>query len=384
MAIRGEVSFSLKDQLFNERTVSRLADAIAQAYRQAGKRFQRARFLKAVLEGFAERELKARIDWIVEVLGEFLPSRYEDALDLLEAALPPPLDPTLTDDDFGEFIWVVPGEYAARHGCTVEQIDRALAFLDQCTRRFSAENAIRPFLSRFPDRTLEFVRRAAASDNYHVRRLASEGIRPLLPWSERVVLPSATIVDVLDRLYADSTRYVTRSVCNTLNDISKSEPDVVLATLERWQRSGRQDSEEMAWMTRHALRTLLKRAYPPALEALGYAVPANVTVENVSASPTVDVGESFEWSCELVSAKKQRLLVALHIHFLKANGRLAPKVFNVRDAQLAKGQRLQIAKRQPFKPITTRVLYPGRHRAELVVNGAVVAEADFELIDPAA
>ena len=76
------------------------------------------------------------------------------------------------------------------------------------------------------------------------------------------------------------------------------------------------------------------------------------------------------------------MLVALHIYFLKANGKLAPKVFKVKDASVNDGERLTVLKRQPFKPITTRTLYPGVHRAELVVNGTVLAGADFELINP--
>ena len=51
--------------------------------------------------------------------------------------------------------------------------------------------------------------------------------------------------------------------------------------------------------------------------------------------------------------------------------------------ELGKGERLEVLKRQAFKPITTRVLYPGTHRAELVVNGTVVAGAEFELVAPA-
>ena len=97
--------------------------------------------------------------------------------------MPEPLDPTRTDGDFGEFIWVVPGEYVARYGCAREHLDVALAFLRESTQRFSAENAIRPFLAAFPDETLAFVRACSGDANYHVRRLASEGTRPFLPWA---------------------------------------------------------------------------------------------------------------------------------------------------------------------------------------------------------
>ena len=378
MAIKAEKSFALKDSLFNAVTVAELSQALGAAWAA----FDRRAFERRVLERFPELELKERIQWIVTVLETALPADFETARSILMEALPEPLDPTLEDDDFGQFVWVVPGEYIARHGCTEERVSSALSFLGESTKRFSAEGSIRPFLAAFPGETMEFVRRCATSENYHVRRLASEGIRPLLPWAARVVLPTEDIVRVLDVLHADSTRYVTRSVCNNLNDISKSDPDTVIETLERWRAEERQDPGELDWMTRHALRTLVKADHERALEVLGYAPEPDVSIADVAASEEVEVGDAFEWACTLHSHARQRLKISLRIHFLKANGSLRPKVFAVKDVTVGDGDTVDVVKRQPFKPITTRVLYPGRHEAELVVNGAVLARRGFVLLDP--
>ncbi len=374
MAIRAETSFSLKDQLFNAESVSELADGLERSHEP----FRRQSFVDDVLAGFPERELKQRIDWMVEQLGSHLPENFEAALDVLRVALPPPLDPGKTDDDFGKFIWVVPGEYVARHGCTAEFLERSLEFLQASTQRFSAENAIRPFLRDFPEETLAFVMRCTADDHYHVRRLASEGIRPLLPWAERVTLPTADIIDVLDSLYADPTRYVTRSVANTLNDISKSAPDIVLETLTRWRASDRQSPAEMEWMTGHALRTLLKAGHPGAMELLGYSAEPAVTVADIETTDVVRLGEAFSWRCKLDSGARQKLKLALTVHYLKANGSHSAKTFAIRDLSVDRGQSVAVEKRVPFKPITTRVLYPGSHRAELVINGVTFAERSFQ------
>ena len=69
------------------------------------------------------------------------------------------------------------------------------------------------------------------NDHYHVRRLASEGIRPKLPWSQKTILKPGDAGPILDILFSDSTRFVTRSVANHLNDISKTDPDFVLVKL---------------------------------------------------------------------------------------------------------------------------------------------------------
>lgn len=377
MGIKADTSFSLKDQLFNADSVGELAGRLAEVL----PGFRRSTFEREVLARFAYLELKERIAWIVTVLESYLPAAFPDARRALCDALPEPLDPTRTDDDFGRFIWVVPGEYVAKHGCEPEFIDESLDFLREATKRFSSEGAIRPFLKRFPEQTLAFVHECTADANYHVRRLASEGIRPLLPWAMRADVPVGAILGILDNLYADHTRYVTRSVANTLNDISKTDPDRVIETLERWRQEGKQHDQELRWMIRHALRTLLKQDYAAALELLGYTTEPKFRLSKQRISETVAVGDSFEWRATLTSLADQKLKVTLRIHYLKANGSLSAKVFAVRNGDFRKGESFEIVKRQPFRPVTTRTLYPGTHYAELVVNGKSRTKRAFDLTE---
>ena len=377
MGVKGESTFALKDHLFNAETVGVLATALAEAWQP----FRRRAFEKSVLKRFPELELKQRIDWIVTVLEEHLPEDFATAVEILEAALPPPLDPTLGDDDFGEFIWGVPAEYVARRGCNADDLNRSLDFLYQATQRFTAENAIRPFLASFPDETLRRIELWTKDDNYHVRRLTSEGIRPYLPWAQQVKIPANTVVAVLERLQADRTRYVTRSVANTLNDLSRDEPELVLQTLANWRRLGLQRPEELSWMTRHATRTLAKQDHPGALELLGYPQAPRYALHEVRAPESVAVGEDWVFAAVLHSRMDQRLLINLKVGFLKANGKQSVKVFKVADAELARGEQLTLGKRVTFRPLTTRTLYPGVHSAELVVNGSGRWRQNFELVE---
>ena len=68
-------------------------------------------------------------------------------------------------------------------------------------------------------------------DSYHVRRLVSEGTRPRLPWGIGLTSDPARPLPLLDRLYGDRARFVTRSVANHLNDIGKKTPDAVIDRL---------------------------------------------------------------------------------------------------------------------------------------------------------
>ena len=374
MAIKAKSSFSLKDDLFNATSLGKLADQMA----AASKHFERNAFFDEAMSALPALELKARITMLANLLQDHLAGPYRTQLAILKRALPSPLDPTLRDDDFGEFIWAVPSEFVARHGCTKSRLTASLDFLHFATQRFSVENAIRPFLSQFPRASMAFVERCATDPNYHVRRLASEGIRPLLPWAPRAPLPTTFIVSVLDQLHADSTRYVTRSVANCLNDIAKSDADTVIATLERWHRMARQDRDELDWMTRHALRTLTRQYHPQALALLGYDNQIDVHLSNVLHSAAVALGDAFEWSGTLTARAAGAVLVTLAIHFPKANGAHSVKVFALAKADIAAGQNLDLAKRLPFKPLTTRTLYAGTHIAEVAVNGTVRNRVEFE------
>ncbi|MEP5031800.1 MAG: DNA alkylation repair protein, partial [Marinomonas sp.] len=244
----------LKDALFNRETVGQLAAEYAAAIPD----FDADAFTARALGGFAERELMARLEWIADCIGAQLSDDFPTLADQLTAAMPPRLDPAKTDDDFGYFIHAVPGILAARHGLE-EHRARAMVLLYEATQRFTVEFYIRPFLIRWPAETLAALADWAQDDNYHVRRLVSEGTRPRLPWAKNVDLTPEQSLPLLDALHADPTRYVTRSVSNHLNDLSKTVPDAVLSRLAQWRAEGKQKPSELAWMTRHALRTLIKQ-----------------------------------------------------------------------------------------------------------------------------
>jgi len=361
-----EKQFSLKDMLFNESKVKRLAAEIAAVYPD----FDSKGFCKKVVSAFPKQELMERIAGIRDALYEYLPRDYKEAVAMILKALPAPLDENKSDDDFGEFIYAPYSYYIAKYGCEKKHLGVSLHALEEITKRFSCEAALRDFLNTFPVETMAAVERWSKSKNYHVRRLASEGTRPNLPWAKKISYDVKLILPILNTLHADSTRYVTRSVANHLNDLSKLDADLVVRTLKRWQKEKRQSATELAFVTRHALRTLIKNGDSAAQALLGFTQP-KVLVSTVLEKKRLAVGETQNFTVTITneSPEPQSLLVHYLIHFKKANGTQAPKVFLLGKKKIESLETITLTKSHALKPMTTRVLHSGEHCLEIKING---------------
>lgn len=413
-----EAKFSLKDSLFNRHKIEKIATEIQAIY----PGFARAQFVSQTVTKFPELELKARIVWIAEMLKAFLPPDFRQAATVLCDALPSACDPSLRDDDFGDFIYAPYSEFIVRHGCNAMDLDFSLQALKTITTRFSAEDAIRYFINAFPTETMSEITKWATDDHYHVRRLASEGTRPKLPWSQKIVLTPGDAGPILDLLFSDRTRFVTRSVANHLNDISKTDPNFVLTKLSEWQASGKQSDKEMAYMINHALRTLIKQGHEAAMAFLGFSSATQVDVlsfdvyvfrkspsvplslkgdANTGDStglrplespacheatprkiPEVRMGEPVSFSLEIFAKQDDRILIDYIMYFQNKSGEMTnKKVYKLKQFTLKKNQRIRIEKKHPLRAnMSTRQLYPGVHRIEIQINGQCVASEDFSLI----
>jgi len=369
--------FSLKDELFNPKKVHQIASEIKAVYRA----FEQEKFEKEVTDKFSELELKERIAHIRNMFAKYLPRDYVEATTILLNALPKELDPTLSDDDFGEFIYAPYSDFVATFGCKEEYLKFSLQALREVTKRFSVEYAIRDFINAFPKESFEMLRECSLSQNYHERRLASEGSRPKLPWGKKISLDYRLPITLLDNLYYDKTRFVTRSVANHLNDISKIDASLVIKTLKRWKASNKQSGKEMQFIVSHSLRTLVKEGNFEALELLGYGANPSIEIANFNFnSLEVRVGEALEFSFTIKAQADEALMVDYLLYFQTKAGKLTPKVHKIKKLELKKGEQISICKKHLFKAnMTTRKLYAGEHSLALQINGKVFEEVGFLL-----
>ena len=335
--------------------------------------FDRARFEALAGEGLEALELKARAAQITRALDACLPPDFGPACDLMLAALAPA---DATEEGPGIRGWAVMpmADLVALRG--QGDFDRAMEVLAEMTRRFSAEFAVRPFILADPERAMGHMMRWTGHADWRVRRLASEGSRPRLPWGMRLapfVADPAPLMPLLGRLRDDASEDVRRSVANSLNDIAKDHPDKTLGVLESWDRT----HPHTAWIAKRALRTLIKEGHVGALTLLGAGEKAQVRIESFEVSPTqVTLGDEIRLSLDLVSTSResQRLLIDYVIHYVKQSGGTSEKVFKWKEAELAPGSSLHLGKRQTIRDFTTRKHYPGRHHVEFQVNGERLAE----------
>jgi 3-methyladenine DNA glycosylase AlkC len=366
--------------LINERTVRSMATHL----QRVDRRFAADRFAALALRGLDGLELKARAMQLCEALQATLPDDFAAAADRIEAALGTPFDPAAPsaakrDDGLsGWSLWAA-GEFVARNG--IEHPERALKALHAITQRFTAEWAIRPLIVRHPELVFRTLADWVGDPSAQVRRLISEGTRPRLPWGLQlkslIADPSPTL-PLLRALQDDASDYVRRSVANHLNDIAKDHPQLVVD----WVR------EHLAGATparrallRHASRTLIKKGHAPALKVWGQGQALRGEVTLKVSPKRARVGDTLELKVTLVSnaPRKQKLLIDYALHRVLADGSLAPKVFKGWVIELAAGERRQLVKRHSLREVTTRRVYAGRHRIELLVNGRALAHADFDL-----
>jgi 3-methyladenine DNA glycosylase AlkC len=369
----------LKELLINKKKVERIAADIARVWSD----FDQKNFVKEVVGKFPPLELKARIDWISQNLRKHLPQDFKEATNILLKAMPKENDPTLTDNDFGDFIHAPFTHFVALYGREKKLVKFALSSLKEMTKRFSAEDSIRYFLNAFPQETLAEIEKWAKDKNYHVRRLASEGTRPKLPWSQKISIHHGKPLSILNNLFFDKTRYVVRSVANHVNDISKIDSKLAIETLSTWKKQAQQNEAEMEYIIKHALRTLIKNGDKKALALLGVGHAKNVSIKNLMLSSTVKMNSPLTFSFALQSLADEKLIIDYVIYFVNKSGKAtSKKVFKLKTLNMKKGQTVRFQKSHMMRQfMTTRTLNTGKHKFALQINGETMFEKPFTLVD---
>ncbi|WP_150523757.1 DNA alkylation repair protein [Roseibium sediminis] len=328
-------------------------------------------------------ELKQRARLIADETNRVLPPELGEKFWIIKKILHPNDNGSIdrTSDHRGICGWgMMPlGMIVSDHG--LADYDLSFALMKEMTKRATAEFDVRPFLDADQQRAIDILSLWVADPSVHVRRLVAEGTRPRLPWGMRlpklVADPTPTL-PLLDALKDDPEEYVRRSVANHLNDIAKDHPDLVADIAHMWLKGANRNREKLV---RHACRSLIKAGHPEALAAFRL-LPPELRLEGLSlTSDEVTYGDGLNFEIELcsTSGRAQDLVIDYVIHFRKANGSLAPKVFKWTKATLGAGETLRLSRKHPIRPITTRAYYPGEQAICLRINGQDMGWAEFDL-----
>ena len=358
----------LKNELFNKETVNVLSNAIKNVYEPLNEEL----FINDVIGEFHNLELMDRIHWITETLTKHLPDSYIDSVNILYESLN-------KINHEGMFAFSSYPDFVSRNGCNKENLELSLHMLGEFTKLFSAEFSIRFFINEFPETTYLKMVEWSKSDNVHQRRLASEGLRPKLPWAKGITFDIYKGIKPLDNLFYDKERYVTRSVANHLNDISKIDPLLVLSTLSRWKESGKQDIDEMKYIISHSLRTLVKKGDMETLSFLGFTDSPKVIIDLNLSNDKYNVGDYLEFEVEINPLENSKVVVDYIVHYPTNAGNISKKTFKIKSLELFKNTKVIIKRKNKLENRTTRKLCSGIHKVFIQLNGLIVAEKEFIL-----
>jgi 3-methyladenine DNA glycosylase AlkC len=345
----------LKDMFYQKPFIESLTDALKEIY----PNFDGDRFLAQVInEGWETLELKEKMRHVTRCLHDTLPENFLEALDIIRKIAP----------RFTGFDAMIFPDYVESYG--QDHFDESMSALAEFNKCCSSEFGVRPFLAKDPERGMACMNRWAESEDSHLRRLASEGCRPRLPWA--MALPAfkkdpTPIIPILEKLRDDESESVRRSVANNLNDISKDNPEAALNICENWKGI----SKKSDWIVKHACRDMLKSGNKRALILFGFADPKNLHIENLSfEKESLPIGDDMRFSFDLNVDTETTCSVRLEyaVYYVKAKGKLSRKVFQIKEYNYEPGL-YSISRKISFQDQSTRKHYPGEHHIAVLVNG---------------
>ncbi|EQC45268.1 hypothetical protein [Bacteriovorax sp. Seq25_V] len=354
--------------LFNTQTVKEIASNLA----NENKSFNVKKFEKDILASLDSLEMKDRVRLIADALNQHSNLDYKQNLKVLTKCI-------INNNLKGFILWPF-SQYVEQYGLShSKNINETFKLLELITTNFTSEFAIRDFINTYPDESFAFLLSCAKSPNEHLRRFASEGSRPSLPWGKKIIdierLKDFTLI-VLEKLKYDDSDYVRKSVANHINDYNHIDPKFSLKILSRWSKEGVSEK-----LIRHALRTLLKEGNSQALNILGYKSPKEIDAKILSLnSKEIFEGDSIEVKVIIKNnnSKAKKILVDYIIHYPKKNGRYTKKVFRLKDVEI-KSKPIEITKKISFKSVTVRKHYEGKYYIELQINGKLFNKKSFKL-----
>ncbi|MEP1095679.1 MAG: DNA alkylation repair protein [Cyclobacteriaceae bacterium] len=360
--------------MYNENFFEGFISAIKRVYPD----FNKVAFLNDIYaEDWEGKELKDRMYRISSVLYKHLNSDFSNAVKVIRQLV----EFLKSGQDQMSFEYMFLPDLIEKNG--LDEYETSVSALEDITQFTSCEFAVRPFIIKYPQQMMEQMYTWSTHQNQNVRRLASEGCRPRLPWA--MALPALKenpkpILPILKNLKNDPSEFVRRSVANNLNDISKDNSSLVVDIAKTWFGK----TKETDALVKHACRTLLKQGNQEMMELFGSGSSDEFKIKKFKVTtPKVKIGESLAFAFQLINSRKTSAKIRLEygLYFQKANGALSKKVFKISEKVYPENSTTVVNRKQTFRVITTRKYHPGLHQVSIIVNGKEHGKISFELVD---
>ncbi|HBF9368969.1 TPA: DNA alkylation repair protein [Clostridioides difficile] len=354
----------LLKNMYNRESLYEVAVAIQSVYNS----FKVDEFIKSTMdETWNNLELKARCRKISMSLGMYLPEDYKEALSILEKSV--------TGFYFAFFF----PDFVEVYGQDDINWDLSISALERNTEYWSSEFAVRAFIIKDEERMMAQMRKWSKHKSEHVRRLASEGCRPQLPWGQAISKfkkDPTPVLPILEQLKTDTSTYVQKSVANNLNDISKTHPDLVISIAKDWYGKNKSTN----WIVKHGCRTLLKKGNRDVLALFGYDDTTSINLQDFTLETTsISIGEDLTFSFNILAKKATKTRLEYGIDYMKSNGKRNRKIFKISEVSLKENEKKSYMKKHSFADVSVRRHYPGIHSITIIINGVEKGKLDFEL-----
>ena len=337
------------------------------------------KFINAVKnKEWATMELKQRMRDLSTVLHDHLQGNYKSKLAKVLKLIT--VLPAQSKVQYSSLAYMYLPDFVAQYG--LSNIDLSLKAMEKINLVTSCEFAIRPYLLSDEKRVMDQMLVWSKHPHKNIRRFASEGCRPRLPWA--AAIPSlkkdpSPILPILENLKSDKEVYVQKSVANNLNDISKDHPELVINIAKNWQGT----SAITDWIIKQGCRGLLKSGHPGALHLFGTGSQVKARIKQLTLNKTtLLIGDILHFDFELELREKAgcKLRLEYAVFYKKANGSLSKKIFKINEGFYENNRLYYFSKKHSFKELTTRKHHAGGHAISIIVNGNELATESFKLM----
>ena len=332
--------------------------------------FKKEAFEKTILKQIQTLELKQRMRLISFNIHHFWPKDYLHQLSVLLQ-----VKEKLNKDKHHTLASMVFPDFVEQFG--LDHFEVSLNALENFTIHSSSEFAIRHFIIKDEQQTMQKMRLWTQSSNEHIRRLASEGCRPRLPWAialQNFKQNPKEVFKILELLKNDTSAYVRKSVANNLNDISKDHPQMVISFI----KDNLHQNKHLDWILKHGARTLLKASNKETLELFGYK-NTNLNLTDLNFQSSVKKGEEIPFSFTINSSQNLgQIRIEYAVDFVRKNNKTTRKVFHISTANIDQKTKY-VQSKHSFKNITTRNYYVGLHIFYIIINGTILTQFEVNL-----
>jgi 3-methyladenine DNA glycosylase AlkC len=346
-------------------------------------------FVDTAIENLVGLRLKERVEQITHSLINYLPNDFDTTASILLASLDMPVDdsddtnnPSLKKNHTNGIAGaaVLP---LARYVYLLGQNNFATStqLLKEMTKQTPVEFELRFFLLHYPDKTMKLLKTWVNDRNQHVRRLVAEVSRTRLPAAmplHAYIKDPSPVLALLEQLKDDPSADVCRSVANSLHDIAKDHPKLIIKLATQWMQEA---SKERQQLLRRACRTLIQRGNKKSLALFGFKPPKLRQTYLEILTPSIVFGEALQFRVSFNSASHtdQALLVDYVIHHQKNNRRIPLKVCQWSKITLSSGTYRRFSRKHIMRNTSMHVYCAGHYTVEVRLNSVPIVSAVFEL-----